>query len=180
MSTLMDEVSQERRRLRNVRQTMAAAVEVGAQGENTFIEFYSAAANYIEVAMQRVHDQDIKMKSMILDKVEKADSAVKQAIQELDDRLEGAAKELPLFLEARDALLEQGASKLSDFEVAAQRYSDFIVSNMGHHPATADLAAKLFSVPDWEYMAGRGAEQIKAEVQLFDRVMEKKPARLSE
>ena len=180
MSTLMEEVSQERGRLRNVRQTMAAAIEVGAHGENTFIEFYSAAANYIEVAMQRVHDQDVKMKSMILDKVETVDSTVKRAIQELDDRLQGAAKELQPFLAARDALLEQGASKLSDFEVAAQHYSDFIMSKMGHHAATADLAAKLFSVPDWEYMAGRGAEQIEAEVQLFDKVMENKPARLSE
>lgn len=180
MSTLMEEIAQERMRLRTVRQTMAAAIQAGGQSDNTFAEFYVTAANYIEAAMQRVHDQDIKMKSMILDKVENVDDAVKQAIRELDDRLEGAARELQPFLTARDALIEKGAVCIADFEGAAKTYSDFIVSNMGHHAATADLAAKLFTVADWEYMAGREAEQIEAETRLFEQVMDKKPADLPE
>ena len=110
------------------------------------------------------------MGDMIREKVESVDAGVEQALQELDDRLTGATAHLKPFLAARDALREKGQEALEAFEKAGKEYSDFITSTMGHHNATADLSAKLFSVADWEYMANITDEEIARDAELFDRV----------
>ena len=104
MTTLMERIGNERRRLRNVRQRMAAAIEAQAKGDEGFVPFYVAAADYIDETMQRLHKQDVKMGKMIVEKVDEVDDTVKQALKELDDRLEGAKDHLKPFLAARDAL----------------------------------------------------------------------------
>ncbi len=124
---------------------------------------------------QRLHEQDVKMGKMILEKVDEVDDAVKKALGELEERLEGAKAHLKPFLEARDALRERGAAALEAFEVVAQEYSDFIVANMGHHGATNDLCAKLYSPADWEYMAGITDEQQKQDEDMFKRVLDSSP-----
>jgi hypothetical protein len=175
MTTLMERIGNERRRLRQIRQNMAAALDVKANGDNAFVPFYIATADYIDATMQRVHDQDIKMGKMIHDKVESVDASVKQALKELDDRLDGARDHLRPFLAARDGLKQRGADALDEFETAARKYSDFIVANMGHHGATADLGAQLFTAEDWEYMAGITDEQIREEAELFERAAAARP-----
>jgi hypothetical protein len=175
MTTLMERIGNERRRLRNVRQRMAAAIEAQANGDEGFVPFYVAAADYIDETMQRLHEQDVKMGKMIVEKVDEVDDQVKQALKELDDRLDGAKEHLKPFLAARDSLHERGAEALEDFEAAAKKYSDFIVANMGHHGATNDLSAKLFKLPDWEYMAGISDEQSAQEEQLFSQVVDAMP-----
>lgn len=175
MTTLMERIGNERRRLRNVRQNMLAAIEQKSQGNEAYVPFYIAAANYIDATMQRVHIQDVKMDDMIREKVETMDADVEQALAELDDRLTGAKEHLIPFLAARDALIESGREALELFEKEGKEYSDFIVSNMGHHPPTADLGAKLFSAEDWEYMAGITDEDVERETALFDSVQETLP-----
>ena len=168
MSTLMERIANERRRLRNIRMNMVAALEQGAKGDASFVPFYVATADYIDATMARLHDQDIKMGEMIREKVGEIDAGVEKALGELDARLEGARDHLKPFLAARDALREKGAAALAEFEREAKIYSDFIVANMGHHGATADLGAKLFTPEDWEYMAGITDEQVEREQALFD------------
>ena len=56
------------------------------------------------------------------------------------------------------------------FETEGKVYSDFVVANMGHHGATTDLGAKLFSSADWEYMAGVTDEESDRETALFAQV----------
>ena len=180
MTTLMERIGNERRRLRNVRQRMAAAIEAGANGNEEFVPFYVAAADYIDQTMQRLHDQDVKMGKMIVEKVERVDDNVKQALKELDARLEGAKQHLEPFLAARDALRERGSAALEDFEKAARTYSDFIVANMGHHGVTNDLSVKLFSRDDWEYMAGISDEQSARDERLFNAVVETMPEGVDE
>lgn len=175
MTALMERIGNERRRLRNVRQNMLAAIEQKSQGNEAYVPFYIAAANYIDATMQRVHIQDVKMDDMIREKVETMDADVEQALAELDDRLTGAKEHLIPFLAARDALIESGREALELFEKEGKEYSDFIVSNMGHHPPTADLGAKLFSAEDWEYMAGITDEDVERETALFDSVQETLP-----
>jgi hypothetical protein len=180
MTTLMERIGNERRRLRNVRQRMAAAISAQANGSHEFVPFYVAAADYIDTTMQRLHEQDVKMGKMIVDKADEVDDQIKQALKELDDRLEGAKAHLTPFLAARDALRECGVEALEDFEAAAKKYSDFIVANMGHHGATNDLSAKLFKPADWEYMAGISAEQSTQEESLFGRVVDTMPEGVDE
>lgn len=180
MTSLMERIGNERRRLRNVRQRMAAAIEAKANGDEGFVPFYIAAADYIDETMQRLHEQDIKMGKMIVEKVDKVDDQIEQALKELDDRLEGAKAHLRPFLAARDSLREKGAEALEDFEAAAKKYSDFIAANMGHHGSTNDLSAKLFKQEDWVYMAGISDEQSAQEEKLFDRVVETMPERVDE
>ena len=175
MTTLQERIAGERRRLRLVRQKMVGAIEDGVQSDDKYVPFYVATADYIDATMQRLHEQDVKMRDMIVEKVGEIDDSVEQALSELDARLEGAKAHLEPFLQARDALVEKGAEALADFEKIGKEYSDFIVANMGHHGATANLAAKLFSPGDWEYMAGITDEQQAQDQDLFQRVVDLAP-----
>jgi len=175
MTTLQERIGNERRRLREVRLKMVAAIEAQAGGDEAYVPFYVAVADYIDATMQRLHDQDIKMRNMIVEKVEQVDDSVEKALGELDERLDGAKAKLVPFLEARDALRKTGAEALEKFEQVGQEYSDFVVANMGHHGATTDLAAKLFSPADWEYMAGISDEQAQQDEDLFQRVVDASP-----
>ena len=175
MTTLRERIGNERRRLREVRLKMVAAIEAKAGGDEAYVPFYVAVADYIDTTMQRLHDQDVKMRNMIVEKVEQVDDSVEKALGELDERLEGAKAQLEPFLEARDALKEKGAEALEKFEQVGKEYSDFVVANMGHHGATTDLAAKLFSPADWEYMAGVSDEQVQQDEDLFKRVVDASP-----
>jgi len=175
MTTLQERIANERRRLRLVRMKMVGAIEAQAQSDESYVPFYVAAADYIDSTMQRLHEQDVKMRNMIIEKVGEVDDDVEKALGELDDRLEGAKAQLKPFLEARDALKESGAEALDRFEKTGKEYSDFIVANMGHHGGTTDLAAKLFSPSDWEYMADVTDEQLQQDDDLFERVEQSAP-----
>jgi hypothetical protein len=170
MTTLQERIGNERRRLRTVRQNMIAAIEQGANGDEAYVPFYIAVADYIDATMQRLHEQDVKMGDMIREKVETVDAGVETALAELEERLDGARKHLEPFLAARDDLKQDGAAALERFEKAGQAYSDFIVANMGHHGATSDLSVKLFAPDDWEYMAGITDEEVERDAKLFDGV----------
>ena len=175
MTTLQERIANERRRLRLVRMKMVAAIEAQAKGDESYVPFYVAVADYIDSTMQRLHEQDIKMRNMILEKVGDADASVEKALGQLDERLEGAKAHLKPFLAARDRLRETGAEALESFEKIGKEYSDFIVANMGHHGGTTDLAAKLFSKDDWEYMADVSDEQLEKDDRLFRKVEETSP-----
>lgn len=175
MATLMERIGNERKRLRLVRQRMVAGLEAKANGDEAYVPFYVAVGDYIDTTMQRLHDQDVKMGKMIVEKVDEVDDAVKKALGELEERLEGANAHLKPFLEARDELRERGAAALDTFESAAKEYSDFIAANMGHHSATNDLCAKLFSTADWEYMAGITDAQQQQDQEMFQRVLDASP-----
>jgi hypothetical protein len=175
MSTLQERIGNERRRLRLVRQRMAAGIEAQAGDDAAYVPFYVAVADYIDTTMQRLHDQDVKMGNMIREKVDEVDVQVENALEELAERLRGAEAHLKPFLEARDELREKGIAALESFEAAGKAYSDFIVANMGHHGATSDLSAKLFSLADWEHMAGITDAQQREDEELYQRVLDASP-----
>lgn len=178
MTSLQERIANERKRLRNVRENMLAAIDQTAGDDESFVPFYIAAADYIDATMQRVHEQDVKMDRMIREKAEVIDDQIEKALDELNERLEGAKKHLRPFLEARDQLKAKGRQALENFEKQGKIYSDFIVANMGHHPPTADLGAKLFSPEDWEYMAGATKEEIAREKELFETFSKHVPEKL--
>ncbi|MGI9291483.1 MAG: hypothetical protein ACR2QG_09455 [Gammaproteobacteria bacterium] len=180
MSTSLNErIANERRRLREVRESLTAAVKQKAQGDSTFVPFYIAIADYFEATMERLHRQDIRMGEMLRDKADMSDAENQQALSELDDRLAGNQTHLKQMLAARDQLSQQGAAALEEFEAAGAAYSDFIVTNMGHHPGSTNMAAKLFSAEDWAYMADVSAEDQAREAELFEQVSASRPAALS-
>ncbi len=179
MTELRERIAGERRRLRTVRQKLSAAVAQGARGNEKWLPFYVAVADYMEAAMGRLHAQDEKMGDMIRDKVERMDESVTTALGELHERLSGNKVRLDALLLARDGLKRNGSDELGDFEAAAKEFTDFIVANMGHHGATTDISAKLFSPADWEYMAGITDAEMAREVELFERVEEATPADLN-
>lgn len=178
MTTLRERVAAERRRLRSVRQKLSAAVAQTSGGDDSYVPFYVAVADYIEAAMERLHAQDVKMGDMIRDKVDTIDDSVKQALAELEERLAGNQEHLQRFLEAGESLKRDGAAAVERFEAVSKAYTDYITANMGHHGGTTDLAGKLFSMDDWEYMAGVSDADMKREQELYDRVDETTPADL--
>lgn len=180
MTTLRERVAGERKRLKSVREALSAAVARTAQGDAAFVPFYVAVSDYMEASMGRLHAQDVKMGDMIREKVGKIDASVTQALGELDERLAGNQRHLADMLAARTALTQSGTAALPRFEKAAAAYTNYIVTNMGHHGATTDLAAKLFSQADWEYMAGVSDADMQREQQLYARVRATVPAPLKD
>lgn len=180
MTTLRERVAGERRRLKSVREALTAAVARKARGDASFVPFYIAVGDYMEAAMGRLHAQDIKMGDMIRQKLGEPDAAARQALAELDERLEGNQQLLHRFIAARNALRTEGAAAIEPFEQIADEYTRYIVTNMGHHDATTQLAQRLFSQADWEYMAGITPEETRREEELHVKVFSVVPAALKE
>ncbi|MEO7387420.1 MAG: hypothetical protein ABIX37_10830 [Gammaproteobacteria bacterium] len=188
MTTLRERVAGERRRLKAVREAMTTAVGRKSKGDSTFVRFYVAVADYIETSMGRLHAQDVKMGDMIRTKLGKLDAQAEQALRELDERLAGNQEHLKSLVAARQALATGGAASLGQslgqslerFESVSAAYSHYIVTNMGHHGATTDLAGRLFTTADWDYMAGVTDEETRVEQQLYARVFASLPATLED
>lgn len=180
MTTLREKVAGERRRLKSVRETMLAAVTRKSGGDPAFVPFYTALATYIETSMGRLHAQDVKMGDMIRTKLGTLDAQQEQALRELDDRLSGNQRHLKALTAAKLALKGGGSAALESFEGVAAAYSTYIVTNMGHHGATTELAGRLFSTADWDYMAGVTDEETKAEQQQYAQVFAVLPAALND
>lgn len=177
-SPLRERVANERRRLKSVRSALSAALARGSGGDAAYVPFYVAVADYVEAAMHRLHIQDVRMGEMIRAKLGTLDATAKTAISELDERLAGNQRYLQAFLEAGNALKQQGAAALGRFEQASREYTDYITTNMGHHGATTDLAQKLFSMDDWAYMAGITEEETRREQSLYERAFAAVPKTL--
>lgn len=181
MTSLRERVAGERRRLKSVREALTAAVARKSGGDSAFVPFYVAISDYMETSMGRLHAQDVKMGDMIREKLGKPDPVADQALQELDERLAGNHKLLQAMVAAKQRLVkDRSPEALERFEAAAATYTQYIVSNMGHHGATTDLAGRLFSQADWEYMAGVTPEETRTEQQQYVRVFETLPTALSD
>jgi hypothetical protein len=180
MIPLRERVAGERRRLKSVREALTAAVARKSGGDPAFIPFYVAVADYIETSMGRLHAQDVKMGDMIRTKLGTVDAQSAQALAELDERLAGNQRLLAEFVAARDALQAEGAAALGRYEDSGAAYTNYIVTNMGHHGGTTDLAQRLFTTADWEYMAGVTEAETRLEQELHARVFAALPARLAD
>lgn len=167
---LQERVANERRRLRSVRQALSAALEHGADGDESYTPFYIAVADYMEAAMHRLHIQDVRMGEMIRSKIGTLDAAAMAAMAELDGRLAGNQRHLQAFIDAGKALRKEGQSALGRFEQVSRDYTGFITANMGHHGGSTNLAQKLFTMDDWAYMAGITEEETRREQALYERV----------
>ncbi|MEQ1801941.1 MAG: hypothetical protein ABL989_08480 [Gammaproteobacteria bacterium] len=180
MTTLRDKVAGERRRLKSVRETLTAAVARKSGGDAAFVPFYLAIGDYIETSMGRLHVQDVKMGDMIRTKLGKPDAQAEQALRELDERLAGNQDHLKALSAAKLALKAGGAPALAHFETVSAAYTSYIVTNMGHHGATTELAGRLFTTADWDFMAGVTDEETRTEQQLYARVFATLPAALND
>jgi len=178
MTTLREKVAGERRRLKSVREAMTTAVTRKSGGDPAFVPFYVAVGDYIETSMGRLHAQDVKMGDMIRTKLGKLDAQAEEALRELGERLAGNQEHLKAFAAAKQALKGGGPAALAHFESVGAAYSNYIVTNMGHHGATTDLAGRLFTTADWDYMAGVTDEETRVEQQLYARVFASLPPAL--
>jgi hypothetical protein len=175
---LRERVANERRRLKSVREALSAALAQGSAGDAAYVPFYIAVADYFEAAMHRLHVQDVRMGEMIRAKVSQLEDAPTQPLSELDRRLAGNQQHLKRFIEAREALRRDGVKAMAQFEQASRDYTSYIVTNMGHHGGSTDLAQKLFSQDDWAFMAGITEEETRREQTLYDKVFAAVPKSL--
>jgi len=178
MTTLMERVSGERRRLRQVRMALTAATSQKSNGDAAWVPFYIAITEYFEASMERLHEQDIRMGKMLRDKIDMQNPDNQKALKELDARLEGLNMHHGKLLVARDALAAGEAGALEQYEDVGGAYAAYIVDNMGHHTGTANLAGDHFSQADWEHMTMVSEAAQQREQELFDKVFSLKPANL--
>jgi phosphopantothenoylcysteine synthetase/decarboxylase len=179
MNDLYERIAGERRRLREVRKMMTAAVEQTASGSADYVPFYVAIGDYFETAMHRLHEQDLRLTDLLNKKADLSLPKNQQAMAELAARLEGNQRHLEKLMAARASLKQSGTAALPEFESAGKAYSDFIVANMGHHPGTNDMAQEVFSAEDWQHMAYVSDDDLANEQRLYDAVVAAKPAGLS-
>lgn len=178
MNELRERVGNERRRLKQVREALSASLVNTAKGDASYVPFYIAIGDYFEIAMDRLHTQDIRMEKMLKEMIPDPDESVRQAFKEVDDRLRINQEHLKKFMAARDALKEKGAAALGEYESAAKAYTDFILAQMGHHGASTSLAGEKFTQKDWEFMAHVEPGDMEREQALFDKVFATQPAEL--
>ena len=179
--TLRERVAGERRRLKSVRETLTAAVARKSGGDSVFAPFYVAIADYIETSMGRLHAQDVKMGNMIRAKLGTLDAPSAQALSELDERLAGNQQHLQALVAAKKNLVAgNNPANLARFEAVGAAYTNYIVANMGHHGGTTDLAGRLFTPADWDYMAGVTDEETRTEQQQYARVFATLPPALND
>lgn len=177
MATPSEFVGVERRHLKAVREKLTAAVSRKSWGDESYVPFYIAIADYMEAAFGRLHAQDLKLGELIRAKAEDAVAAENQ-LQDLKHRLAGSQACLRDLLEAREALQRESSGALRKFETAGQAYSAYITTKMGHKGPISDLAASLLTPDDWEYMAGVTDAAIQREKELFERVSVTAPEEL--
>jgi len=175
---LRERIAGERRRLRKVREALSAAVTQTSRGDEAYIPFYLAIAAYFEAAMERLHTQDVRMGDLLREKADMDNSENKQVLGELDQRLKGNQEYLKKFLAGGKALQSQGKQALGEYEAEAKAYTDYIISNMGHHDGSTDLARATFSEENWSYMADISEKDMAYEEELFERVFSKIPDNL--
>lgn len=179
MSKIMGRLMGERLRLVQVRQGLSAALEHQPNNED-LRAFYIAESNYFEAAMERLHRQDNIMLAKLADKLATANIDPGSALSEVEERLAGNQVLLTAMLGARDALLLDDDSALTNFETIAREYTQYIIANMGHHPASANLAQQHFDEQDWEHMADFNDPETEGEATLFDIVLASAPASAQE
>jgi hypothetical protein len=176
MTSLQERIGGERRRMREVRLKLSAAVAQSASGNTDWAPFYIAVGDYMELSMGRMRAQDIKMGDRVREKMESVDDNFTQSMSRLHDRLSGLEQRLSRMLAARESLRSDAATALNEFEDAARDLTGYIVSNLGkgglgHQEGGLNgLAAKLFGPEDWEFMAGITDEDLAREVALFENV----------
>lgn len=154
----------ERLRLVQIRQGLTAATD--ANDGLALTPFYQAASSYLQYAMQRLHEQDIKMLTTIKEKADYNNIDYGTALSEAHERVAKSQVLLNEFSEKSANLNEQS---LAIFEDICQRYCQYIVNNMGHHAPSANLAQTLFSEQDWLSMANFSDETSALERRLFDK-----------
>jgi hypothetical protein len=177
--TLRERVAGERRRLKSVREALTTAVARKAQGDPAFVPYYLAIADYLKTSMDRLHAQDVKMGNLIRERLKSPTEAEMRALAELDERLAGNQRHLTAFVAARDSLRRDGAVAVPQFEAVSAAYTSYIVASMGHHGGSTDLAARLLSAVDWEYMAGITPAETATEQELYGRVFAAQPPALA-
>jgi hypothetical protein len=181
MTTLREKVAGERRRLKSVREALTTAVARKSRGDSAFAPFYVAIGDYIETSMGRLHAQDVKMGTMIREKLGKPDAQAEQALREMDERLAGNLEHLQALSAAKKVLAARAdAAALERFETVSAAYTHYIVTNMGHHGATTELAGRLFTPADWAHMAGVTDEETRTEQRQYARVFDALPAALND
>jgi len=178
MTSLMERVAGERRRLRQVRQSLTAATDKKSGGDATWGPFYLAITEYFEASMERLHEQDIRMGKMLRDKIDMEDPDNLEALEELDRRLTGLQAHHEKLLAARDALQAGEADGLDRFEEVGGAYASYMMNNMGHHAGTANLAGDHFSQEDWEHMTMVSEAAQQREQELHAKVFALLPAGL--
>ena len=178
MNELRERVGNERRRLKQVREALSASLVKSAKGDASYVPFYLAIGNYFEIAMGRLHIQDVRMEDMLKEMFPNPDATVQKVFDEVEGRLRINQEHLKKFMDARDAMKNEGAAALGRYESAAKDYTDFILAQMGHHGASTSLAGEKFTQKDWEFMAHVEPGDMEREQTLFDDVFAAQPAAL--
>ncbi len=175
---LREQVANERRRLKKVRESLSAAIVEGANGDENYVPFYIAIADYIEASMGRLRIQDIRLVEMLAEKVPSSVRDGQAALDGLHDVLSGNQQHLDRFLAARETLKAKGTTAVEEFEESSRAYTNYITSRMGHSGPSSDLTQKYLSQEDWDYMAHVSDEAMAKEQELFDRVFAAQPVQL--
>jgi len=178
MQDLQKRIAEERSRLKAVRQLLSAALELGGERNAAWVAFYIAVGEYMQAAMHRLHLQDLRMTALLEAKADLSTPDAQQAMTELAERLEGNQQHLQRYLAAKQGLIDEGVSGLDEYESAALAYTQYIVTNMGHHPGTVNLAQAAFLPEDWENMAFVSNADAQREQKLYKEVRSRLPGGL--
>ncbi len=174
MKSAIESIMNERGRLRTAHEMLNAALAEEVRDE-AFVPFYIAVADYMEISMDRLHKQDVKMLQRLGEAVDPTDAEAEEIIAEVYRRLDGNQAHLQNFLACRADLQSEGASAVDRFEAVSRDYIDFIHNRMGHHAPSTDLARQIFVEDDWVAIADIDQGYFRKEEALYESVLQTRP-----
>lgn len=175
MRPAIESIMNERGRLRTAHEMLKSALDLDVRDES-FAPFYVAVADYMEISMGRLHDQDIKMLAKLSEAMAPLDPETEEVVAEVHRRLEGNQAHLAKFLDCRSALRREGMSAFDLFEDVSAAYIDYIHNRMGHHAPSTDLARQHFTENDWVEIADIDDSYFAKERALYESVLQTRPS----
>ncbi|TDI65583.1 MAG: hypothetical protein E2O89_02435 [Alphaproteobacteria bacterium] len=179
MSDANSYISQERRRMVQVRRALARAVDGNRDQPQDLTSFYNACAEYIVYAQGRVHSQDQRIADRLKAGVPADQVDGHGRIDELIKRLQISRDLSAQFASAAQELRDKGAAQQKDFQEATETFLTEVTKALGsERNPLSDLTDQVMSSDDWRQVADATDDIIAQEETLFAQVRASAPAGL--
>ncbi len=163
-------VREERMRMSKVRRILGMALDGEAAVEDP-IPVYLACADYLKHSLDRLHAQDHRLWERLDPHAGPDDTAFREKLDHLKERLAASEQALAGLVRARDALRSARAPRRADFEDEARAFLHVFLNILAasRHSTLAEEEEK-FAGSDWDYVADNTAAAAARELRLFEQV----------
>jgi len=167
-------MSQERKRLAQVRKAFQSGVKQKSEGGNVENAFFNACVVYIKASMDRLHAQDQRIHDFLVPHV--TGDGHEGILENLDMRLASSREALVSLVGACDAFMASEGVGWNAFRTAVGKFMEvyFKILLSAQH-STLTLQEEVFDEKTWDRVTGFTPESLAREQDLFATVQSAAP-----